>query len=83
MEILNQLVAQRSAIRDEKVKIVRQAVAQAGSISRLARDTGVGRNSVTLWASGGVSPCDQNLKRILEWLACSANRATDAAENDR
>ena len=49
-------------------EVVGLAVKQAGSIKKVAKATGLRRQSIALWLRGGIVPAPESVRTVLRWL---------------
>lgn len=53
---------------EQSVGVLREAIAKAGSITRLAKATGIRRQTIAMWLRGAVVPMERTVRTTLEWL---------------
>ena len=53
---------------EQSMVALRSALDRAGSMSRLADETGIRRQTIAMWLRGAVIPVDRNVRTILAWL---------------
>ncbi len=57
----------------QSLSILKEAVNQAGSLSRLAESTGLRRQSLSLWLRSAVVPSPKSVRIVLDWLKTNSN----------